>query len=84
LEDCFAKLGPHIRSCHAKDTRMQRSLTVHLQEVPPGAGALDYRTYIRLAEQVDPQMPFIIEHLSADQVPAAADFLRRCAAEVNA
>jgi sugar phosphate isomerase/epimerase len=33
LRDCFAKLGPHIKSCHAKDVTLANELTVHLAEV---------------------------------------------------
>jgi hypothetical protein len=33
LRDCFAKLGPQIKSCHAKDVTLANELTVHLAEV---------------------------------------------------
>ncbi|HET7559859.1 MAG TPA: TIM barrel protein, partial [Limnochordia bacterium] len=36
------RLGPSIKSCHAKDIRLAGKLTVHLDEVRPGLGELDY------------------------------------------
>ena len=33
IRDFIAQLGPHIRSCHAKDILLQDRLTVHLDEV---------------------------------------------------
>ena len=41
IKECFDKLGPHIKSCHAKDILMHDKLTVHLDEVRPGLGNLD-------------------------------------------
>src|SRR5262249_20880960 len=29
IRDCFAKLGPHIKNCHAKDILLRSKLTVH-------------------------------------------------------
>src|SRR5262249_16871996 len=40
LRECFATLGPFIRSCHAKDIALAGRLTVHLEEVRPGLGGL--------------------------------------------
>ena len=36
LRECFAKLGPYIKSCHAKDILLRDTLTVHLDEMRPG------------------------------------------------
>jgi sugar phosphate isomerase/epimerase len=83
LKECFTKLGPRIRSCHAKDTLLEHTLTAHLKEVPPGKGSLNYETYISLAESVDPEMPFIMEHLQPDQVDAAAGYIRGKAAGIR-
>ena len=38
LRECFAKLGPHIKCCHAKDITLAGELTVHLAEAIPGRG----------------------------------------------
>ena len=47
IRDFFAKLGPYIKNCHAKDIRLSGKLTVHLDEVIPGRGALDYKVFLR-------------------------------------
>ena len=46
LRECFAKLGPHIKTCHGKDIALGGRLTVHLDEVRPGLGGLDYHTFL--------------------------------------
>ena len=43
IRECFEKLGPHIKSCHAKDFILCDRLTLHIDEfMRPGAGMLDY------------------------------------------
>jgi len=64
LREFFSKLGPYIKSCHAKDIKLSGKLTVHLDEVRPGAGEFDYRTYLRELSKIDPDTPLMIEHLS--------------------
>lgn len=59
----FETLGPHIRSCHAKDTKLSTKLTTHLDEVRPGLGNLDYAVLLQEIHQLDPNMPLMIEHL---------------------
>jgi sugar phosphate isomerase/epimerase len=72
LRECFAKLGPHIKSCHAKDITLANELTVHLAEVIPGQGALDYRVLLTEMDRLDPDTPILVEHLSDDREYAAA------------
>ena len=72
IEKCFKLLGPHIKSCHVKDVRLERYLTFNLKEVPCGQGNLDLATYARLADGTNPDMPFIIEHLSTEEEYVAA------------
>ena len=44
----FAKLGPHIRSCHAKDITLREDNYIpQLDELRPGLGSLDYSVYLR-------------------------------------
>jgi sugar phosphate isomerase/epimerase len=84
IRDCFAKLGPYIRSCHAKDILLHDRLTVHLNEVRPGQGKLDYRVYLRELARLDPDMPLILEHLpSAEEYSAAAQYIRALAHELG-
>lgn len=72
LRECFAKLGPHIRSVHAKDIVLEPRLTLHLQEVRPGLGVLDYEVLLREVDRLDPEMPVLVEHLGSDADYAAA------------
>lgn len=81
LRQYFAKLGPWIRSCHAKDTILADTLTVHLSECPPGQGALDFAVYLRELDALDQDMPLLIEHLrTEEEYDAAAAYLREVAA----
>lgn len=82
IQECFRLLGPHIRSCHAKDIALSGKLTVHLDEVRPGLGALDYRTFLRELGRLDSDTPLMIEHLpNAEEYALAARFIRGVAAE---
>lgn len=82
LRECFAKLGPWIKSCHAKDIHLSGKLTVHLEETRPGLGALDYGTYLRELGRLDPDTPLMIEHLSTEEdFAAAAEHIRTVAAQ---
>ena len=83
IREFCAALGPHIRSCHAKDITMTPEFTTHLSEVAPGKGTLDYRTYLTEIERIDPDMPLILEHMQPDEYPPAAEYVRKVAAEVG-
>jgi len=84
IRECLAKLGPRVRSCHAKDVLLAERLTVHLDEVRPGLGGLDYRVYLRELSRLDPDTPLMIEHLqTAEEYQAAADYIRSVAAETG-
>jgi sugar phosphate isomerase/epimerase len=80
IREFLRRLGPRIRSCHAKDTRLEGDLTVHLNEVRPGTGSLDYATYLTELDRLDPDTPLIIEHLKTEEdFVAAADHIRTVA-----
>jgi sugar phosphate isomerase/epimerase len=82
LHACFAALGPHIRSCHAKDIRLDTKLTVHLDEVRPGLGSLDYAVYLRELSHLDPDVTLLIEHLPNEaEFTLAAEHIRAVAAQ---
>ena len=77
LRDCFNRLGPWIASCHAKDITLRDALALHLDEVPPGLGGLDYRTYLAELDRLNGSPPLMLEHLSTpEDYRAAADRLR--------
>ncbi len=82
IREWFMKLGPYIKSCHAKDIKIGNNLTLHFDEVVPGRGVLDYHTYIREVARLDPDMPFLLEHLkSPEQYAEAAAYVRKVAEE---
>ena len=61
-----SKLGPHIKSCHAKDILLAPRLTTHLDEVRPGLGNLDYRTFLRALGTLQ-DVPLMLEHLATQE-----------------
>jgi sugar phosphate isomerase/epimerase len=72
--------GPAIKSVHAKDTIMREQLTVHIDEVRPGLGTLDYATFLHALTTLDPDLPFMLEHLpSQAEYLAAAEYVRSVA-----
>jgi len=83
LRECFAKLGPHIKGCHAKDFLLRSGLTLHIDETSPGAGMLDYDAYLRELARLDPDTPLVIEHIPDAQHPAALRYLRAKLSELN-
>jgi sugar phosphate isomerase/epimerase len=84
IREWFAKLGPYIKSCHAKDTLLATKLTTHLDEVRPGLGYLDYGTLLHELDKLDPDMPLMIEHLRAEEdYRLSAEYIRGVADEVG-
>ncbi|HOX06555.1 MAG TPA: TIM barrel protein [Planctomycetota bacterium] len=80
VRDFVKRLGPRIRSCHAKDIRLAEKLTVHLDEVRPGTGGLDYRAYLSAVAALDPDTPVMLEHLPSEaEYDLAAGHLREVA-----
>lgn len=83
IHDCFTKLGSYIKSCHAKDISLAETLTVHLDETRPGLGGLDYATFLRELNRLDPDVPLMLEHLpSAEEYTLAAAHIRSVAAKI--
>ena len=72
LRHCFQQLGPQIASCHAKDLTLRNALALHLDEVPPGKGNMDYETFLSELARLPGEVPLMLEHLStADEYAAA-------------
>lgn len=63
LEECFCKLGPYIRSIHAKDVILKPQPPVCIQEVMPGTGRIDFGQVFRLADRLNEEIPVFTEHL---------------------
>lgn len=83
IVECFEKLGPYIKSCHAKDIVLHPKLTTHLDEVRPGQGGLDYVTFLRELNKL-PGVPLMLEHLpSAEEYEQAAAHIRSVARELG-
>jgi len=80
IKECFAKLGPRIRSCHAKDILLGDQLTVHLDEVIPGGGGLDYHVFLTELAKLDDDTPLMLEHLGTEaEYTQAAAHIRQVA-----
>ncbi|MDX2430892.1 MAG: sugar phosphate isomerase/epimerase, partial [Bacteroides sp.] len=77
IKDMFTRLGPHIRSCHAKDITLREDNYIpQLDELRPGLGSLDYSIYLRELSKLD-NIPLIMEHLkTAEEYKLAADYIR--------
>ena len=79
IRECFEKLGPYIKSCHAKDILLSTKLTTHLDEIRPGLGGLDYVVFLKELSKI-PDTPLMLEHLKgAEEYRLAADHIRSVA-----
>lgn len=77
INECFRKLGPHVKSIHAKDLLLGSEAPCCLKEVVPGAGSIDYSQVLRLSEKLGADMPVFVEHLGDfQQYKAAVKHLR--------
>lgn len=80
IQEFVAKLGPHIRSCHAKDILLGRGFPARLDETRPGLGKLDYGIFLREINKLDQEPPLMLEHLSTEEeYSLAADYIRSVA-----
>ncbi len=78
LNECFDKLGPWIVSCHAKDVAWSNppEMQVHLVEVLPGTGVLDYTTYLKRLAALPADVPLMLEHLkTAEEYGKARQYI---------
>jgi len=83
IRECFEKLGPYIKSCHAKDILLQEKLTTHLDEVRAGTGGLDYGVFLKELSRF-PGTPLMLEHLSKpEDYDKAAAYIRSVAKKLG-
>jgi len=77
IREMFARLGPHIRSCHAKDIILREDNYIpQLDELRPGLGRLDYGIFLQELSRLD-DVPLMMEHLGTDEeYKLAADHIR--------
>ncbi len=80
ITEMVATLGPQIVSAHAKDVTIADRLVVHIDNVAAGTGILDYPTFLRLIEDLNPSYPVIVEAAAVEELPAVSAFLHRVAA----
>ncbi|MCR4763133.1 MAG: sugar phosphate isomerase/epimerase [Lachnospiraceae bacterium] len=66
IDECADILGNRIRSCHIKDVHLDRRYTLRLEECGPGDGEFPLKYYARKMNEIDPEMPMILEHLNTD------------------
>jgi len=84
IGECFRKLGPFIKSCHAKDLEWIVELNVHFVEVIPGKGQIDYRAYLMGLRALPSPVPLMLEHLkTAAEYQQGFDYIKGVAAELN-
>jgi len=83
IKEMFTKLGPYIKSCHAKDTIIKNELTVHISETQPGLGHLDYATFLKEAGKLR-NVPLMLEHMEQpEEYKAAYDYVKEVANNNN-
>jgi sugar phosphate isomerase/epimerase len=83
IKECFEKLGPFIKNCHGKDILLQDKLTVHLDEVIPGTGGLDYKVFLSELSKLK-DVPLMLEHLEKEEeYDLAAANIRKTGSEIG-
>src|SRR5450759_193461 len=83
IKECFDKLGPYIKNCHAKDILLNTKLTVHLDEVLLGTGGLDYRVFLTELSKLK-NVPLMLEHLKkSEEYDLAAANVRKAGTSVG-
>ena len=77
IKDFVNKLGPWIKSCHAKDILLaENTAQAQFSEVRPGLGNLDYPVLLSMLSKLD-NVPLMIEHLKTEEeYKLAADYIR--------
>ena len=84
ISEAFKKLGPNIKSCHAKDILLlEDELTPHLPEVRAGLGNLNYGVFLNELAKLN-NIPLMLEHLkSEEEYDQAAQYIRKVAEKSN-
>ena len=84
IEETFRKLGKWIKSCHAKDLAFIPEMNVHFQEVIPGRGELDYKSYLTELSRLPQDAPLMLEHLKgAVEYDEGRKYIQKVAAETG-
>jgi sugar phosphate isomerase/epimerase len=84
IAECVQKLGPWIVSGHAKDLELLPESNIHLMEVIPGRGKVDYRAYLAALAKLPGGIPLLLEHLkSPDEYEEAGKYIRQVGAAIG-
>lgn len=84
IEECFTKLGTHIKSIHGKDVYMENAFTTVIRETMPGKGVINYQKVAMLCESLGADTPLFIEHLpDFESYKVAATYVREQARLAN-
>lgn len=84
IEECFIKLGPYIKSIHAKDVVMEKAYPCVIREVMPSKGVVDFRKVLLLCEKLGKETTVFVEHLDThEEYMEAAGYLRNVAQSAN-
>lgn len=75
----FDRLGDVVIAAHAKDVTVGERLVLQIEECVPGEGLLDQDIFLRRFHACCPDGTVLIEHLPAEQVPAARRALQKAA-----
>lgn len=67
IDECVELLGGRIKSCHIKDVHLKEEYTFQLAECAPGMGEFPLRHYAKRLNELDTDMPLILEHLDSDE-----------------
>ncbi len=67
ITECFERLGNHVVSCHAKDITLRGDLSLHMDEIRPGLGNLDYAAFLKGLAGMDEPAPLLLEHLATPE-----------------
>jgi len=66
IKECFEKLGPYIKNCHAKDIKLRDAYTVHFDDVTLGTGGVDFKTYLTCLSKLK-DIPLMMEHMNTSK-----------------
>jgi sugar phosphate isomerase/epimerase len=83
IKECFKKLGPYIKNCHAKDIHLRDAYTIHFDDVELGMGGVDFKTYLTCLSKLK-DIPLIMEHMNtSEEYEKAAITLKRIGASIE-
>src|SRR5262249_41424347 len=68
INSLFDMLGPYTVAGHAKDCALADTFVVHIDEVVPGTGMLDYELFLRRFQAICPDGYLLIEHLPDEKI----------------